>query len=323
MYKAKSFALAYKLKDNGTIKPGFDAHINFWNIPQNDKFPFIDFGIKITDFKDVEKITFSAPFNSQDVDFVDLSHTFNLETSKLIFGYLNCTFEEKNYASIKNGGEKNVFLPLKHKSDNKQDKYYRNVHLSTDPTDNFCFTVDISQYENIPKDATSIYFRFRIKSSQITQTLLKKLYEKNYYLESAFVERQIIDIKFNDARNIDSVEIERIKSINQCFANFRSVHLFLMVPSSFEVTIWDGFSECRQLENGWKDYLVMEQQPSDIIVYHWQKKDPGTNGLDKFTQLIKMEHKDTNMKLILLYCVVVIVLGAFGSGLATFFENLF
>lgn len=322
MHKAKSFALAYKLKDNSTKKPGFDAHINFWNIPKNDKFPFIDFGIKITDFEDVEKITFSAPFNSQDVNFVDLSHTFNLETSKLIFGYLNCIFVEEEYASIKNGTEKNVFLPLKHKSNNA-DILYGNVKIDSNSAKNFYITIDISEYQNIPSDATSIYFRFRIKSSKIIQTLLKKLHEKNYYLESAFIERQIIDIKFNDARNIDRVETERIKRDNYTFANFKSVHLFLMVPSSFEVTIWDDFSECRQLENGWKDYLIMEQEPSDIIVYHWQKKDSTTNDLDKFTQLIKMEHKDTNKKLILLYCVVVIVLGALGSGLATFFENLF
>lgn len=290
---------------------------------QQRQFSVIDFGIKISDFKSVQKITFSAPFPLSVNDIIDLSHYLKHEESQLIFSDLKYKFEEETnkYSSINNGNEKIVFLPIKHNTGNK--KYYDNVIPNQNDSDNFHITIDVKKYLHIPGDTTAIYFRFRIKSNQITQTMLRKLKDKNYYLESAFLERQTIDIKFNDARNIDSAESSRIEGFKFHFAKFRSVHLFLMVPSSYEVTIWDNFSDCRQLENGWGNYLQTSEPIDDIIVYHWQKKDTISNQLDKFTQLIKIEYKYTNLKLIILYCLVVIVLGAFGSGLASFFSNLF
>ena len=94
-----------------------------------------------------------------------------------------------------------------------------------------------------------------------------------------------------------------------------------MVPSSHEVTIWDNFSECRNLESeGWEDYLQDKVSTDKIAVYHWKKKKEQNSPVDEFTQLIKIEHKATDWKIILMYCFVVIILGAIGSLVASFFS---
>lgn len=329
MSKTESFGLAYKVKplqkNETLIEPIFDVHINFWHVSTKES-PFIDFGIKITDYKHVQKITFSAPFPVSVKEIFDLSYVLTSNETQLIFSDLTYKFETipKKYSLISNDSETIVFLPIK--CDLNGENFFTGVETNDSNEQNFNITIDMTQYKALP-NASSIYFRFRIKNEAILGKFLHKLQEKNYYLESAFVERQIIDIKFNDARNIDRSEFTRVESENCIYAKFKSIHLFLMVPSSYEVTIWDNFSECRQLEDGWDNYLLnnIDSKKIDnknILVYHWKKKAYRKNYFDKFTQLIRIELKDTNLKLIIYYCFIVVLLGAIGSGLATFIPNL-
>ncbi|MBQ2848433.1 MAG: hypothetical protein IJE74_09285 [Clostridia bacterium] len=329
MIKTKSFGLAYSLIDpnckDPNVNPIFDVHINFWNISKKES-PFIDFGIKITNYKNVHKITFSAPLSVSVEEIFDLSYVLDKEETQLIFSDLTYKFESipKKYSLIHNDSEKIVFLPIK--NDLNAKTFITEVESNNTVEQNFNMTIDLTQYNSIPNDATSVYFRFRIKNDSVAEIFLQKLQEQNYYLESAFVERQIIDIKFNDARNIDRSEVSRVEKENCAYAKFRSIHLFLMVPSSYNVTVWDNFSECRQLEDGWDKYLLKNDSNNinikNILVYHWKKKAYRKNYFDKFTQLIKIELKDTNVKLIFYYCIIIVILGALGSGLATFIQNL-
>ena len=329
MIKTKSFGLAYELKNEEKLPvPLFDVHINFWNVNGKNVSPFIDFGIKVINFRSIKKLTFSAPFPIKDEDIVDLSYLLGATESQLIFNDLEFNYGTipKGYSFIYKQGEKIAFVPIKCGLDDNN--YINEVTVNSNQSQNFNVSFNISQYRSFPQDTTAIYFRFRIKSNKLVETLMKKLKEKNYYLESAFVERQIIDIKFNDARNMNRSDFNNIKKDTFEFAKFKSVHLFLMVPSSYEVTVLDNFSECRQLEDGWNNYLQNKDNKKtknktyeNLIVYHWKKKAKHKNdSFDKFTQLIKLEYKDTNLKLLLFYCIVVIILGAFGSGLA---EKLF
>lgn len=326
MNVTKSFGLGYKLKNANGKPPEFDVHINLWDIPSEDELsitPFIDFGIKIAKFNDIQDITFTIPFSINKSELSDLSYVLKGDEAQLIFNDITYKYEEtpKKYKGITNGTEKMIFLPIKSALSGD---YMSCVEECDTVSGTYGIRIGLDKYNWIPSDTTAVYFRFRIESPKVQETLLDTLKEKNYYLESAFVERQVIDIKFNDARNIDRNIITWYETEGFTFANFESIHLFVMVPSSYEITIWDNFSECRKLENSvWNSYLENKISTKNVMAYHWKKKASNSNNLDEFTQLIKIEHRATNWKIISIYCLIVILLGALGSGVCNLFGNLF
>ena len=328
----KSFGLWYKQKEQCTLIPKFDLHINFWNVPQKnnadgsmDEIPLVDFGIKISEFHDTTEIAFSIPCAIDDSELIDLSHVLKSDEVQLIFNDITYKYGEmaSPYNGISNSKEKIIILPLKK---GVNDTFVSQVSAQkSDDNQKYTIKISLNKYGDVFKDVTSVYFRFRIKSRVVSNTLMSKLEEKNFYLESAFEERQIIDIKFNNARNIDKYDIRQYKEQKFNVAKLNSVHLFIMVPSFFEVTIWDNFSECRLLESDvWDNYLQNEISTNDVIAYHWKKKSSANgNALDDFTQLIKIANRTRNWKIILTYCAIVVFLGSLGSGLFYLVQKVF
>lgn len=188
-------------------------------------------------------------------------------------------------------------------------------------------TINFNDCKDLPNDIKTIYLRFRINNID-SQKILSTLSSKNNYLESAFVERQMLDFKLNNARTIDKYKLSEFTGDKYVLAQFSAIHLFVMVPSDYEIKTWGAFSECRQLEKGeWNNYLhnCVSENTNDILAYHWKQKNEN-KPVDEFAQLIKMEHKSTNIKLIIIYCLIVIGLGAMGSGVVEFAKwiiNLF
>lgn len=327
MDNMKSFALAYKLRGKVEEKdfPQCNLHINLWNLPKakNNNGPFIDFGIKLTNYKSVEKITFTIPFSIDSKDIDDLSHLLGVKETQLIFNDIAYKHEDSNtkYKRIIKTNEAISFLPIKPKISG--DSFLEQIQF--DRQKNYSsITINLKKYYNMIADkTTAVYFRFRIDSPLVEQMLIETLKEKNYYLESAFTERQIIDIKINDSRNIAFNEISRYTNDKFILATFNSIHLFLMTPASYEVTIWDSFSECRKLEtNEWDTYTQNKVNTKNASVFHWVKRKNSTNNVDKFTQLIKIEYRSTNWKLLCIYCLIVLVLGALGNFLFEITKNL-
>ena len=119
---------------------------------------------------------------------------------------------------------------------------------------------------------------------------------------------------------MDKFLVNELKSEGFQFTKFKSIHLFIMVPTDYEMAMWGDFADCRQLEKDeWDKYLSGNMTKScnenDISAYHWKQKSKDNELVEEFAQLIKMEHKTTNVDLISIYCAIVIVLGALGSAL--------
>lgn len=321
MNGTKSFGLGYKLKENSKEQPQFDVHINFWDTDSAP--PFIDFGIKIIDFRSVDTIAFTIPFLMNRNDLIDLSYVIKEDEIRLIFNDNSYSYvsQSKGYSSfIREENEKMTFLPIKKEM---YGDYMDCVKEHNGIPNTYSIEIKLSSYSMIPADTNMIYYRFRINSENVEKALLYTLKEKNYYLESAFIERKIIDIKFNNERNLDRNFIDWYAKENLSLTKIKSIHLFIMVPSTYEVTIWDNFSECRKLENNaWNDYLQNKVDTNDIMAYHWKKKSKVDHDIDEFNQLVRIEHRATNCKILLMYCCIVILLGALGSGLWNFLELL-
>lgn len=319
MSNKKSFCISYKLKEESCNEEVvFDAHINLWNIGGKKSKPFIDFGILIHNYAFLESICFSAPLKTKQDNIVDLSHFLKAEEIQLIFNNSKYKYQQINqvYSSYVDDSDKtNLILPIK-KNDNNLFLSYIDYDSTNEGKSNFSFKIKFLEC-GIPNgnEIESVYIRFRITNLEST-SLLSTLPIKNNFLESAFIERQILDFKLNNVRNIDKYDLSDMSNNGYSLAQFRNIHLFVMVPSDYEITTWGNFSECRQLEKDeWNNYLGNKANiiTSDISAYHWKYKSNSDSYVDEFAQLIKMEHKSTNLFLIIIYCFIAILLGIAGS----------
>lgn len=316
MSNQKSFSFSYKLKNTSEKDVTFDAHVNVWNVSDRKSNPFIDFGLLIHNYKLVESICFTAPFEVADSDIIDLSKRLQQKEIQLIFNNSNYIYKEINRVYTGYERENNdtvLILPIKTDKGNLL-KYCQYESINDE---NLMLQIVFSSLNDIPKDIDSIYIRFRIQNIA-SQRLLSTLANKNNYLESAFIERQILDFKLNNVRTMNQYALSALQNQGYDLTRFESIHLFVMVPSDFEVSIWGNFSECRQLETDeWNSYLKgnISESTKDILAYHWKEKMDSIKQkkVDEFAQLIKIEHKSTNFLMIFLYCLIVIVLGGLGS----------
>lgn len=315
-----SFGLWYQSRaESSNLK--VDFHVNLWDFTKkkDEGNFFVDFGIKISGFKSIDKIKFLIPFKIEDKEIIDLSRVLKEDEVQIIFNDSECLY--KQYKGIYNGmvkGEENViFLPIK-----ENNVFLKNISLKNDNV--HYLTIDFSGYKDLPEETTAVYFRFRIKSANLRTEMLCTLKEKNRYLESAFQQREVMDFKINNVRNISKFIIKNCADENFQLIKLNAIHIFLMVPSSYEVTIWDNFSECRKLEeDSWKNYLLGNvdflKEHKSVSAYHWKKKaSPNSeDSIEEFSQLIRIEHKATNSKMLTAYCFVVVGLGALGSLIAS------
>lgn len=316
MGNQKSFSFSYKLNESTNNEVEFDAHVNVWNISDKKENPFIDFGLLIRNYQNVNSICFISPFKVENENIDDLSHLLKENEIQLIFNnskYKYKQIPDSIYAGYDDANKETVLiLPIK-------DEAGKNLtHISCQSTreENLKLIIYLYKCRDIPKSIKSIYIRFRIKNID-TKKLLSTLSAKNNYLESAFIKRQILDFKLNNVRTIDKFDLSALNSDGYILTQFKAIHLFVMVPSDYEISIWGDFSECRQLEKDeWNDYLnnYVLDSTNDISAYHW-KQVSKEEQVDEFAQLIKMEHKATNWKLIFIYCLIVIILGSLGSAL--------
>lgn len=333
MSNKRSFAFAYKktIFDSSSDEAIFVSHINVWNIPIKEKYneerkPFIDFGLLVKNYRSLELISFIAPFKVMEIDIEDIASLLKENEIQLIFNDSKYTYGQLNeiyrhYVDSK--GEKIIILPIE---DEKNIFMHYCQYSSPEKSDYTTITIDLSKLNDIPDEIKSIYIRFRIKSID-NQSLLTTLSRKNNYLESAFTERQILDFKLNNVRTIRKSVLSELYKSKKELVKFDAIHLFLMVPADYEVSIWGDFSECRQLETDeWSNYLNsnISSKAKDIFAYHWKQKikKDSTEKVDEFAQLIRIEHKSTNVKLILIYCLIVIILGSLGSGLLEFVKYI-
>ena len=59
------------------------------------------------------------------------------------------------------------------------------------------------------------------------------------------------------------------------------------------------------------------------MAYHWKEKGKDERAISSFSKLIRISTASTNMKVIVTYVLVVVLLGAFGSGVMELIKFLF
>lgn len=297
-----------------------ECHINLWNLKRNKKriSPFIDFGISIPNFRKIKTLHFLMPFKFSENQILDLYNNVKIpDTARLIFNEIECEISSKDrYAIIKSDNFESDKLLISIKDENNLEKF---VSLSDEYDDTTRVSISLEELKKdelfVPYD--DLYFRFRIDSESIKEALFCPIQKKNWFLESGFVETQIIDIKINQERNLPHNICKDYRLKGYRFADFSKIHLLIMTDSSDEVdTFGSGVYECRKLEEqAWNDYLENKYDVKNVLAYHWKEKCQNGNAIQNFSRLIRISTASTNKKIIITYILVVILLGMSGSGL--------
>ena len=321
----KSIGIWYEV--TGEELPQLEVHINLWNLKKRKKntAPFIDFGIGIPGFRKIKVLDILLPFHIDKSEITDLyEHVREPDTARLIFNEVECEISSKDrYAVIKSDNFDNSKLLISIKNEEDLESFIK--CNSNDET-----TILSIDFEELKKDDKfnefdDLYFRFRVNSNSIKKSLFCPVEKKNWFLESGFIETEIIDIKINQERNLPHNVCKDYRLKKYSFAAFKKIHLLIMSDSSDEVdTFGTGIYECRKLEDhDWDNYLENNYDVTNILAYHWKEKGKDERAISSFSKLIRIYTASTNMKVIVTYVLVVVLLGAFGSGVMELIKFLF
>lgn len=292
-----------------------DLHINLWDIGYcygSVTDSFIDIGLNVMGFRVIDTLCLRIPFSLGEQEIIDLSDTFSdSQIANLVFND-DCTLHQDANKRSLELSEKREQLLLFSLSEAVKD-YQADATTLT-------FNLKTIRDDTIYNGYLDLYIRFRIRSEKIREELFCNITAKNWFLESGFKRTQVIDIKVNKQRNMESGILTQMRREGFQFVNFNKVHFLVMEPADNEVDVWgDDFVECRKLEEEWARYLDCNEV-GDILAYHW--KAGAGKGLKEYAKMVKVTSAETNWRIISVYMLVVIVLGALGSGLFTWAQKI-
>lgn len=307
--------------------PPLEIHINLWNLKKGKKntVPFIDLGISVPDFRKIKLLDVLLPFSIDENEITDLYEQVKVpDTARLIFNEIECEISSRDrYSVIESDNFENPKLLIRIKSGDELVSFVR-CNSCEETT---ILSIDFEELKRDDKfdEYNDLYFRFRVNSESIKKSLFRPIQKKNWFLESGFIETQIIDIKINQERNLPHNVCKEYRLKKYKYAVFKKIHLLVMSDSSDEVdTFGTGIYECRKLEEyGWDNYLENDYDVTNILAYHWKEKNKDEKRIYSFSKLIRISSASTNMKVIITYVLVVILSGAFGSGLFELIAFLF
>ena len=339
-------ANANKNKDNNV---NIDLHINLWDIEKLKKEnyiickkinsykyidPFIDVGIMIDNFTKVEQISFLIPFDIERENLINLKDTFSRDNiTNLIFNE-NCEVVNDHsefITYIKLNKEKILIYDF-----DDFDIENSNIEMITVDNETMLKFEICGIIKSNPKleDYSKLYIRFRIKSNKIKDELFRKIKNVNFFLETGFVTKKIIDLKVNKIRNINIKWIKKLRKEEFEFAKFNKIHFLVMEPAANSVEIIEkNFLECRKIEKDWEGYLKIENnlKMEDVLAYHWKvKSDNVCDKIGEFGILVKATGVKSTLKTVVVYIVAIIAINIFSNGLYSgelpkpldFFRNL-
>lgn len=295
-----------------------DLHINLWDIEEkygHDALPFIDIGLSIEAFREIDEICLLIPFSVPRSEFEDLSGKLSdAESASLVFND-NCTLIQ-NGASVRSlmlseaGGREKLLYPL-------EEKDYQS---SDDGKTIIKFNLQEIRKDHIYDQFEDLYIRFRIRSKKIKEELFCDIKRKNQFLESGFTKTQVIDIKINKKRNISENDLKRMRMNKFDFLAFEKIHFLVMEPANHDVEVLGrDFIECRKLEEEWENYLPDDSSIQDVLVYHWKRKSGNGEKMKEYAQMVKVTGAATSWGLIAGYVFVVIFMGIVTNALFSVF----
>lgn len=301
-----------------------DFQVNYWKLPKKfyGYWRFLDFGVLVHDAKDIESVLFYVPFKLKKEDLKDLGNvlvkdnllsilfndSYKIEDNPEIPGY--------HYASTTRDADKSGFWVYSLSASNFEVHDLSvgtliEVDIKTKPK----LKMGIQNADNDKKeDDYNLYFRFRI--GDIPDSALGYIESvSNDFFQNAFSKAEIVNLDINTISEMDEDDYKNIVS-KYSFVNFNKIHFFF-VASSKEETIYGStdYSDSRILDSRkWGVYIDSNNpQQRKCIAYHWKKSEPIKN----CNILLRTIYSSVNVKTILKYIFVVLLLGILASYIAS------
>lgn len=333
--------------NNKKTDEDFEFQINLWNsdvksLTSNHKYRFraIDFGIICP--LSTKKIVLLLPFKTEKSDFHDLVKCLSLDADLLCTVFnedLKSTSEpSKSYYKI--DGKKIKLLMYELSKENIEEFIYDEQTNVTQITIKVNSDFNTSKFENY-----RLFVRFRIMLRSF-DSFAKKKKVSNDWLQSAFSSTYMFDIRLNDVRELSKKKKELVEFNGFKLPSFSKVHFFYMADS--EENVENGSSiklDKRLLENErWHSYLGDNIEfVSENIAHHWKCKteiklgiskvdtanpenpnvtlSPDYRSITNFTLFFKTEFSDCQIKRLILYVLIVMLLGFIASAFVTLIDS--
>lgn len=307
---------------NSDTYVGVDLQANYWKLPRRywEYWRFLDLGTLIYNAKDIESVLFYVPFKVVLDDLEDLgsvlvkdnllsvlfNESYKIEDDPDIPGY--------HYASVVHDETKPEFWVYSLSNANFviHDLAVGSlveVAIKTKPKIN----IGIQNAES-PKSNYNLYIRFRIKN--VPENGLSYIESvSNDFFQSAFSRTEMLNLHINVISEIDEDDYKELAS-KYSFVNFCKVHFFF-VASSEEETVYGAtnYSDSRLLESSKWNLYIGDNNPQGkkCIAYHWKKEGP----LSSCNIFLRTVYSSANIKKIIKYSVVVLILGILASLIAS------
>lgn len=299
---------------------GMEIHINLWNVRTKEGLDFfaIDFGLKYG--RDVESLKLVFPFEAKKEDFSDLAHVLTNNKSLL------CTVFNADM-SISSEQSDSIHDVVNRDSEEKMSIYElsgRNLEWKEfDPESNSTELTITPQYKKENVKENKVYVRFRIRLHDINMFAhTRKL--SNDLIQSAFSSTRLFDIRLNDKREIDKKLIEGVFYEGYQMVKIEKMHFFYMADA--EETLENGSNialDTRMLEKErWNPYLEDTEMSAEYLAYHWKlnRKENENSLYSTFSVFFKTNYTSYDIRRILKYTMIVVLLSFFGSLFVRLFD---
>lgn len=303
-----SIGIWWESKDEENPFPEISLDINVWNTIKTDDIDYIEFGIKIVNYKNFEELNIYLPYKFKLEDIEDKSSFFG---DKL---FVSAIFNEK--ITITNGSGSQTMI--KRENDEEFWVYKPKIEvkeqiLSIEPT-------------NI-QGIKTVYYRIRINKLDNIFTRVK---DNNFFLEGLFKDVGFVEFDINIHRRLPEIIADELSKKDFCF---ESIKFFYMTDTNTNI-IYQSLpnNNSRLLEKHiWGDYLTKQNgkdvNKQKIIALFWKKTKEENKKISDFNLFLKLSFTlRSNLALfvaIITLLILGMVSGLLGNYLTDFIKYMF
>lgn len=309
-----------------------ELHVNIWKVEEgtykmSPRFYF-DFGVMFP--KEYKALCLYLPFEIDGLpedlsgyltgNQSALSAVFNADTRSWAHSnpnYNNVTFvgEEKKFYFYKLGSSNFEKIDFS-KNDPKQG-FFLKIFINGD--------VDKDESKNdIRSDL--VYVRFRVMLAKGSD-FIRTEQISNDLLQAAFSSTDLIDVRINESRVLDTKVRERMEQKEFVPFDFDKIHLFYMVDTRENVDNGSSLKQDTRIVEWeqWGDYIPKTSlHNTTFVAYHWRKKrryidkssQKKEDPIKTFNVFFSTIYPKTNIKRLAVYTFVVVMLSFWGSMLS-------
>lgn len=297
-----SIGILWESKDEENPFPEISLDINVWNTIKTDDIDYIEFGIKIVNYKNFEELNIYLPYKFKLEDIEDKSSFFG---DKL---FVSAIFNEK--ITITNGSGSQT--TIKRENDEEFCVYNPNI------------TVEDQILSIKPKNISNVekaYYRIRINR---LDNIFTKVNDNNFFFEGLFKDVGFVEFDMNVHRRLP----ERIADkLSQRDFHFESIKFFYMTDTNTNLiykSIPDNNS--RLLEKYiWANYLSTQNtndvNQQKIIAYFWKKVKNNENKIQDFNLFLKLSFTLKSSFAIFITIATILFLGMLGGLLGNYLTD--